>query len=81
MKRDILLLAIRHQMRKQGIGAYELAQRLKGRVSQATVYNYVQYEKPAKTDTVIEIMDVLGLIVTAEPTKGVARDRKSAKRA
>lgn len=50
-------------MKTLDVGPRQLAAKLRGRVSQATVYNFVVSGKPAKTNTLVEVLTELNLLV------------------
>lgn len=60
-----LLRVINARMVALGLGPRQLAAKLRGKVSQATVYNFVVNGRPARTDTLVAILNVLGLTVGA----------------
>lgn len=60
--------AIQAQMTEKGIGSpYALAKLLKGRVSQATLYNYLSGGKELTTDKLEAVLDVLGITLAVVP--------------
>jgi hypothetical protein len=58
-----MVAAIKARMRELNMTSYQLHQRLKGRVTKQTVYNFVEHGKVVTTESLSAIMDVLQLTI------------------
>jgi hypothetical protein len=79
MTHALLVKAVRHRMDELNMTPYRLHVLLVGRACKQTVYNFVTHGEVIKSDTLVAIMDVLGLSI--DIAKGnrtmIASKRKS----
>jgi geranylgeranyl pyrophosphate synthase len=63
MTHDQLVKTIQRRMKTLGMEPLQLAAKLRGRVSQSTVYNFVAGGKPVRTNTLVAVLAALNLTI------------------
>lgn len=63
MMHNALVKLIRRRMKERGLQPHELAADLHGTLSKQTVYNFVEHGRVIKSDTLLVILNELGLAV------------------
>lgn len=58
-----LVKRVRKRMNELAFTPYQLHQKLEGKVSKQTVYNFVEHGKVIKSDTLIILLDALGMTI------------------
>lgn len=58
-----LVALIQQRMDALGMTPYRLHAELKGEVSKQTVYNFLQHKRALRSDSLLQIMNFLGLTV------------------
>ena len=64
-----LVRHVRKRMKRLAITPYQLHQKLDGKISKQTVYNFVEHGRFIKTDTLLIIMKAVGLTFIIQPIK------------